>query len=158
MSMAPIGVGIDIGKFDCVVAIQGRTGGLTFPNDPPGIAAMTALLSGRGRRARIGLEATDGYEMPLWEALHGAGLWVRQMPPARVHAFARASGRLARTDRIDAATIAAFTLQMPQAGRVLPPANTIGIKALTTRRRQLVVMRKALLCQRARPRCPNSAS
>jgi len=158
MSMAPIGVGIDVGKFDCVVAIQGRTGGLNFPNDPPGIAAMTALLAGLGRRARIGLEATDGYEMPLWEALRGAGLWVRQMPPARVHAFARASGRLARTDRIDAATIAAFTLQMPQAGRVLPPANTIGIKALTTRRRQLVVMRKALLCQRARPRCPNSAS
>ena len=39
MSMAPIGVGIDVGKFDCVVAIQGRTGGLNFPNDPPGIAA-----------------------------------------------------------------------------------------------------------------------
>lgn len=75
--------------------------------------------------------------------------------PARVHAFARSLGRLAKTDRYDATTIAAYLASQPEAGRSLPQENIRQISALTTKRRQLLEMRKALLCQMKQARDPH---
>jgi transposase len=147
-------VGIDVGKFECVAAVHGRVGRLVFAPTAVGIAGFLGQLRDLGCPVRIGLEATGGYEAPLWEALAEAGCAVRQLPPARVHAFARSRGRLAKTDGCDAATIAPFLADQPEAGRGLPEANIRQIKALTTKRRQLTEMRAALLCQMQQARDP----
>ena len=97
--------------------------------------------------AQIGLEATGGYEHALWHHLHHAGHRVRQLPPAQVSAFARSLGGRAKTDAIDAGMIARFVQFRPTAGRLLPQENIRKLNGLTSKRRQLVTARKALLCQ-----------
>lgn len=69
------------------------------------LAAFVAEIAGLAPRA-VALEATGGYERPLADALHAAGLTVYILPPARVRAFARAGGQLAKTDQLDAQLIA----------------------------------------------------
>lgn len=97
--------------------------------------------------AYIGLEATGGYEAVLWERLHCAGYHVRQLASAQVHAFAKMQGTLAKTDALDAATIAAFLSHRPEAGRLLPDDIIRKISALSAKRRQVLDARKALTCQ-----------
>lgn len=141
-------VGIDVGKFECVGAIYGCPDTLTFTNDTQGYGQFERWLKSQiHAAARIGLEATGGYEAPLWEHLHGAGYHVRQLPSAQVHAFAKMRGTLAKTDALDAATIAAFLAHRPDTGRVLPAQNIRVISALAAKRRQLLDARKALTCQ-----------
>lgn len=70
-----------------------------------------------------------------------------QLPPAQIKAFARSRGTRAKTDRIDAELIAQFMLFRPEAGRSLPGENLRLLRALTTRRAQLVDMRKRLAAQ-----------
>lgn len=147
-------VGIDVGKFTCVAAVHGRAGVLSFVPDAAGIAQLHSLLATLHGEVRVGLEATGGYEAPLWEALETAGVHVRQLAPSRVHAFARSVGRLTKTDRYDAVTIAAYMAANPEAGRRLPAANVREISALCGKRRQLIEMRKALTCQMKQTRNP----
>ena len=147
-------VGIDVGKFTCVAAVHGRAGVLSFVPDAPGIAQLHGFLATLQGELRVGLEATGGCEAALWEALEAAGVHVRQLAPARVHAFARPVGRLTKTDRYDAVTIAACLAANPEAGRRLPTANVREISALCGKRRQLIEMRKALTCQMKQTRDP----
>ena len=147
-------VGIDVGKFTCVAAVHGRKDVASFAPDAPGIARFLSLLRGLQGEVRVGLEATGGYEAALWEALEQAGFHVRQLSPSRVHAFARSLGRLSKTDRYDAVTIAAYLAANPGAGRRLPAANIRQISALYGKRRQLIEMRKALACQTKQTRDP----
>jgi transposase len=140
-------VGIDVGKFECVAAIYGQSGTKTFANTPEGRQALRQYLVRLSGDIRVGLEATGGYEAPLWHVLHEAGFHVRQLSSAQVHAFARVCGTLAKTDRLDAATIAAFLAHRPDAGRVLPDENIRKLSRLSAKRRQLIDVRKALLCQ-----------
>ena len=142
-----IAIGVDVGKFECIAALHASPERYHFCPDPEGIAGFVDFLRGLERPVRIGLEATGGYEARLWEALDADGFRVRQLCPARVHAFARGLGRLAKSDGYDAQTIAAFVASQPGTGRVLPPRNIRRINALTTKRRQLIVIRKALVCQ-----------
>jgi transposase len=86
------------------------------------------------------VEATGGYELKIVRALQSAGVPVAVVNPRRACAFARASGRLAKTDRIDALVIV-------QVGRVMRPAQIPHIEAgrmalgdLVTRRRQVIDM------------------
>ena len=140
-------VGVDVGKFECVAAVHGQPDARTFANTPEGRREVLSFLAGLPSEIRIGLEATGGYEAPLWEALHAAGHHVRQLASAQVHAFAKMRGTLAKTDRIDAACIAAFLACRPDAGRALPAENIRKLKALSAKRRQLLEARKALACQ-----------
>jgi len=96
---------------------------------------------------QLGLEATGDYEHALWSRLHKAGHNVRQLPPAQVSAFAKSLGGRAKTDALDADMIARFVQFRPTAGRLLPQENTRKLKMLTGKRRQLVNIKKALLCQ-----------
>jgi transposase len=69
------------------------------------------------------------------------------VPPAQVKAFAQSRGTRAKTDRIDAELIARFFAFRPEAGRRLPAEKLRLLRALTTKRAQLVEMRKRLLAQ-----------
>lgn len=70
-----------------------------------------------------------------------------QLPPAQIKAFARSRETRAKTDRIDAELIARFMQFRPDAGRLSPYLTLRFLKALTTRRAQLVEMRKRLWAQ-----------
>ena len=84
---------------------------------------------------------------PAWALLEAEGVAARQVPPAQVKAFAQSRGTGAKTDRIDAERIARFFVCRPEAGRMLPVENLRLLRALTSKRAQLVEMRKRLLAQ-----------
>jgi transposase len=79
-------------------------------------------------------------EIPLTSALATAGLPVVVVNPRQVRDFAKASGRLAKTDALDAQVLAQFAEVMRPQPRLLPDAETRALAALLTRRRQLVEM------------------
>ena len=91
----------------------------------------------------IVMEATGGYETPLAAELFAAGLPVSVVNPKRIRDFAKAIGQTAKNDRIDARIIAQFgaTLQPPISAA--PDVNVVRIRALTSRKRQLIKMRTA---------------
>jgi len=87
--------------------------------------------------ARIILEATGGLETPVVVALGLAGLPVSVVNPRQVRHFARASGQLAKTDRLDAHVLARFGQVMAPEARPLPDALTRALADLIGRRRQI---------------------
>jgi transposase len=89
------------------------------------------------------LEATGGFELPLTGALAAAGLPVVVVNARQVRDFAKATGRLAKTDALDAAVLAQFAEAVRPPPRPLPDAATQALSALLTRRRQLLAMRTA---------------
>lgn len=107
--MAALGVfaEIDVSKGRLDVHVRPLGMGFSVGNDAAGHAALIARLRPL-RTTRIVLEATGGYERALWLALSEAGLVAAVVNPRQVREFARASGRLAKTDRLDAAVIAHF--------------------------------------------------
>lgn len=101
----------------------------------------------RDRDAIVCFESTGGQEWQLWALLEAEGVAARQVPPAQVKAFAQSRGTRAKTDRIDAEVIARFFAFRPEAGRSLPTEKIRILRALTSKRAQLVEMRKRLLAQ-----------
>ena len=108
-------VGIDISKDRLDVHVRPLGIGFAVGNDAAGHAALIGRLRPL-RTKRIVLEATGGYERALWIALSEAGLVAAVVNPRQVREFARASGRLAKTDRLDAAVIAHFAETFSPAG------------------------------------------
>ena len=96
---------------------------------------------------KIGFEATGGQEWVLWTTLVAAGIEAGRLPPAQIKSFALSRGTRAKTDRIDAEMIARLMLFRPEAGRGLPSEQLRILRALTTRRAQIVDMRKRLSAQ-----------
>lgn len=109
----------------------------------------TCATCGSGKAGlRIGLfEATGGQEWRLWSALDAEGIATRQLPPAQIKAFAASQGTRAKTDRIDAELIARFMAFRPDAGRNLPHEKIRLLRALVSKRGQIVETRKRLLAQ-----------
>jgi transposase len=107
--MAALGVfvGIDVSKDRLDVHVRPLGMGFSVDNQAAGHAALIARLRPL-RTTRIVLEATGGYERALWLSLSEAGLVAAVVNPRQVRQFARASGRLAKTDRLDAEVIAHF--------------------------------------------------
>jgi len=99
MKASVVQVGIDVAKADLQVATS--TLNLRYPNTPAGHRPLLAWLGSLGT-VRVVLEATGGYERALVEALHAAAIPVSVVNPRQVRDLARAQGRLAKTDRIDA--------------------------------------------------------
>ena len=100
-------VGLDVSKRKIDACIRSRRVRLTAPATPEGHAQLVAWL----RANRVGMavmEASGGYEQSWAEALRAAGIAVRIVDPKRVRSFAKAAGRLAKNDPIDAETIAWF--------------------------------------------------
>jgi transposase len=105
-------VGIDVSKAWLDVAILPTNETFQVGNDEAGWEALIECLRDRSVRV-VGLEPSGGYERGLAKALRKAGLPVRLVNPYRVRQFARAFGRLAKNDRIDAALIARFAAELP---------------------------------------------
>ena len=113
--------------------------GWTVPNDESGIETLVEQLRERPVDLVV-LEATGGYEMATAVALAEAGLPVVVANPRQVRDFARATGQLAKTDRIDARVLALFGERVQPEVRVLPDQDTQELTALLARRRQLLAM------------------
>lgn len=88
----------------------------------------------------IVLEASGGYEGAVVANLHAAGLPVFVVNPKQVRAFAKALGRLAKTDRIDAQVLAQFAQKIQPEVRALKDEQTQALDALLARRRQILAM------------------
>ena len=132
-------VGIDVSKRHLDVAVAGSQEVVRWPNEAGGIAGLVKALSGQAPGLVV-LEATGGYEMAAVRALQEAGLAVAVVNPRQARDFARASGRLAKTDALDARALASFGVALRPAP--LPPidASQAAIGDLVARRRQLVDM------------------
>lgn len=135
-------VGVDVSKdrLDVHVLPQGEA--FALPNDPHGVADLCARLQPL-RPALVVLEATGGLEHLAAAALAAAAIPVAVINPRQARAFAEALGRLAKTDAIDAATLALFAQRVRPAARPLPDAQAREFEALLQRRRQLLEMRAA---------------
>jgi transposase len=135
-------VGIDVAKAELVLAL-GSTGDVrTVPNAEAAVQTLSTELAAL-TPALVVLEATGGYEMLCVAALAAAHLPVVVVNPRQVRDFAKATGQLAKTDRIDARVLALFGERVQPEVRSLPNAATQDLEALLTRRRQLVEMRQA---------------
>jgi transposase len=132
-------VGLDVSK----TAIEGvaRPGDavLRVPYTDDGIAGLVTKLQ-ELRPTLVVLEATGGYEVQLATALAIAGLPVAIVNPRQVRDFAKALGRLAKTDAIDAHVLALFAERIRPEPRGLPDDAHQELAALIARRRQLIEM------------------
>lgn len=137
--MAAVVVGIDVSKDHLDVHV--RPGGQTFRVNRDG-AGLDELI-GRLRPLHpvlIALEATGGFETVVAASLGTAELPVIIVNPVQVRAFAKAMGKRAKTDLIDAAVIAHFAEATNPEVRALPDEATRLLSALLARRRQIVQM------------------
>jgi transposase len=100
--------GIDVAKARLDIAVHGCKQVWQVANAPEGFRELMRLMR-KHQVARVGLEATGGYEREVVEYLRAAGITVVVLQPLQVRAFAQLTLRRAKTDRIDAALIAAFT-------------------------------------------------
>lgn len=143
MDHSELFIGIDVAKdrLDLAGRRAGQPSGLDdhHSNDPAGITAVVDQLRPL-RPALIVLEATGGYEIPLAAALAAAGLPVAVLNPRQVRDFAKATGQLAKNDRIDARVLAHFAEALRPPVRPLPDAQARSLEALLARRRQLLDM------------------
>ena len=139
-------VGIDIAKDDVVVAVRPGGDQWTVPQTPAGHRQLARLLVA-GSPERVVLEATGGYERALVRVLHAAGVPVAVVNPRQVRQFARATGRLAKTDQLDAAVLAQFAEVIQPDVRPPVDAATEEFEALLDRRRQI---QEALTAERNR--------
>ena len=97
--------GINVGKANLDLAVDGEPGVARFANNRVGICKLVKRLQVVGAE-RIVVEATGGYEEPLLEACCDVGLWISRVNPRQARDFARATGELAKTDAIDARLLA----------------------------------------------------
>lgn len=142
-------VGIDIAKDWLDLAwLSGPTLRLDYTDEA--VAGLLERLHSQ-TPTLIVMEATGGLETRLASALAAAGLPVAVVNPRQVRDYAKACGRLAKTDRIDAMVLAAFAAAIRPQVRALPDEDTRALGDLLARRRQLVEMRvqEKLRLQRA---------
>lgn len=131
--------GIDVSREWLDVALWPAGESWQVRHEQQGIDALVERLCSLGV-ALVVLEATGGLEATLLAALGAAGVPVVRVNPRQVREFARATGRLAKTDRIDAQMLARFGAQVQPEIRRLPDDNSAVLAALVVRRRQLMDM------------------
>lgn len=139
MSTEHVYVGIDVAQETFDVAIHGRSDSWTATNNTSGIVETLARLV-ELQPSLVVMESTGGLETALMLALTAADVPVVVVNPARIRYYAKALGRLAKTDRLDAAVIAAFAEATKPAQRAQPNAEAVAIKALFARRSQVTGM------------------
>lgn len=145
-------VGIDVAKAKLDVAIRPSGERFVVARSVAGVEELVGRL--RAFKASvIGLEATGGYETIVAASLSAVGLPVVVVNPAQVRAFAKALGRRAKTDPIDAGVIAHFVEATKPAVRPLPDEATRQLSDLVGRRSQILAMIVAE--QQRKMRSPN---
>jgi transposase len=132
-------IGIDVSKAQLDIAVRPSGERESVSNDEAGIRTMVGRLR-ELRPALIVLEATGGFERNVTRALASAELPVVVVNPRQVRDFAKATGRLAKTDRLDAEVLAHFGETVRPALRPLPDEVLLELRALIARRRQITEM------------------
>ena len=132
-------VGIDVAKDRLDVHL--RPGGESFAvaRDGEALAALVERLRALAP-ALVVMEATGGYETVVASALGAAHLPLAVVNPRQIRAFARATGRLAKTDRLDAAAIAHFAEAIRPPARPIAEPEALALGELVARRRQVIEM------------------
>ena len=132
-------VGLDVAKLTLQADLQGKE--LALPNTPAGhrslLTHLRRLQTRTGRATHVVCEGTGGYEHAVVAALQAESVAVSVHNAARVRAFARAQGRLAKTDALDAAVLSAFGAAMEPASDTPPTESEAALEALVIRRDQL---------------------
>jgi len=132
-------VGVDVAKRTLEIGVRPSGESFSESNDPPGCARLAQRLP-RLNPALVVLEASGGYERALTGELGTAGLPVVVVNPRQTRDFARALGRLEKTDKVDALMLAEFAERVQPEVRQLPDQQALALAALMARRRQLVEM------------------
>lgn len=137
-------VGIDVGKANLDLAVDGEANVVRFANNRAGIGKLVKRLHAV-QAVRIVVEATGGYEEPVLEACCDAGLWIARVNPRQARDFARATGELAKTDAIDARLLALMASLFGDRLRrhVAPPAWQRELRDWLRRRGQVVTLLQA---------------
>lgn len=133
--------GIDISKTNLDVQVLGGVA-RRFSNTPDGVASVIALLSPL-LPVLVVVEPTGGYERTVVSLLGAAAIPVAVVNPRQARDFARSIGRLAKTDSLDALTLATYAQAVKPTPRAPLDAETLSLAALVSRRRQLLVSRGA---------------
>ena len=139
MKEAPLFVGIDVSKDRLDVAVRPTGEAWQTPYNSRGVSDLVHRLEKLAPQLVV-LEATGGMEMALAGELAASQLAIAVVNPRQVRDFARAAGKLAKTDALDAHALAHFAQAMRPASRPLPDAQSKELMALVARRRQLVEM------------------
>ncbi len=135
-------VGIDVSKDWVDVAVRPTGAAWRSLQDEESLSALVGRLQELRPRLVV-LEATGGYEVPLVAALGAANIPVAVVNPRQVRDFARSLGKLAKTDRLDAAVIAHFGQASGAVAQPLATAEARELAALVARRRQVIQMKTA---------------
>jgi transposase len=132
-------IGIDVGKVHLEVAVWDSETYWRVSNDGDGIEKLISRLQALSPTLIV-VEATGGLELPVVAAMASAKLPVAVVNPTRVRQFARSTGQLAKTDRLDALVLAHFAQAVRPRVRALRSEEGEHLAALVTRRTQVVVM------------------
>lgn len=136
---SPLHVGLDVAKLTLQVDLAGRS--LALANTPAGhrslLTHLRRLQAKTGQPTHVVCEGTGGYERAAVRALQAEHVPVSVHNAARVRAFARARGRLAKTDALDAVVLSAFGAAMQPNADTRPSESEAALGALVARRDQL---------------------
>ena len=137
--MSFIGAGVDVSKAFLDVTVYGEKTVRRFPNDPRGFGQVVAWLEPL-KLKQVVLEATGGYEQAALDALHQGGLPMVRINPRQVRDFAKATGQLAKTDRLDARVLAHMASVLPLVPYRPLSAEAMHLKHFHVRRGHLIQM------------------
>ena len=126
-------VGIDVAKAQVDVAVRPTDDSWGVPHDQKGVRKLVSQMKAL-KPAMVLLEASGGLELSLVAALAAAALPVVVVNPRQVRDFARATGKLAKTDSLDAAVLAHFAEAVRPPVRPLRDAETQALNSLAARR------------------------
>ena len=132
-------IGIDVSKAQLDVAIWPIEEGWSTSQSAEDIDALARRIK-KLKPVLVVLEATGGLEMPCAAALSELNIPLAIVNPRQVRDFAKATGKLAKTDRIDALILGHFAQAVRPEARPIPDEKRQEIKAILARRRQLVEM------------------
>lgn len=132
-------VGIDVSKDQLDIALRPTGETWSMPNDASGITELVQRVAQLHPKLVV-LEATGGLQMPVAAALASAGWPLAMVNPRQVRDFARATGKLAKSDQLDAQVLAHFAEAVRPTPYPLRDAQTQELTALLTRRHQVVEM------------------
>jgi transposase len=136
-------VGIDVAKATLEVFCAELSLALEVPNAPAGIRSLCQALRRHRAEVLVVCEATGGLEAAFVDALHQAHIPVSVLNPRRARDFAKACGKLAKSDRIDARLLAEFGRRLQPEPTPVPEPCLRELAALVARRDELVQMRAA---------------
>ncbi len=131
--------GIDVSKDRLDVFLLPEGEAFAVANDQQGIDSLLERLEAAHPELVV-LEATAGYERPVASAIAADGIAVAVVNPRQARDFAKATGRLAKTDKIDAEVLARFAGAVGPKPSVIPDEEARALQAILARRRQLLAM------------------